>query len=198
MNKMTYEQAELDFFADVNDIDTKFAVANNKNTHPSTLRKLMNKHIEAGRENKSFQVVIAILQNANTTSETLRDAFLAMDDNTTYHFDNWNINARYQQLKAFDAIASHKNTSIEILKKIRSNHGWKDWAGRCNDKNALIIKNLVTGMLETIKKRCTIDELKKKNIDINVLSPEKQQFIKNWNVDDIVKYIEFLKAHGKI
>ena len=148
-------------------------VARNPNTSEKTLRKLSS--------DEKAQVRAGVAGNSKTDSETLDK--LANDkekqvkqhvaENPRTSSDTLDKLANDSDTDILECVAENPNTSTETLKKL-SNH--KHHYVREKAKNTLSQKNGVS-------------------FDISKLSPEIKEKVKDWDEEDIKKFIGWLKEH---
>ena len=182
----------------------KKAVARNPNTSPETLDKLSKAFYPdyyslgggIGRptgEWFTYQIRSEVGMNPNTPQDTLNrlikttsfssNGNLARDISTNPSLSaenidelcNKNYREKTQNIVRYNA-AVHPNTSLNTLKKLS------------NDKD----EEVASAAKESIKKR-NVEQSNSFHFDITKLSPELREKVKDWDAEDIAKFIGWLK-----
>ena len=153
------------------------AVIRNPNTSSKTLDKLadaaMGKHGDSGKMQD-------IAKHPNTSTETLDKMFSWHEnDRKSFGEKNQGWSGWYVvDKKLMRNIASNPNTSMETLGKL-SNYKY-DELGESPQNN-----------IRTI----ALNTMKNKIFDISKLSPEMREKVKDWDAEDIAKFLGWLKEH---
>ena len=186
--EMTDEQKKLDEMANNENYGIRKNVAKNPNTSPETLDKLSNdeyyevrvnvaehpntspKTLDKLSNDEYWDVRVNVASNPSTSPQTL-EKFLSGDD------VSWTI----------ENIVENPSTPDSLLKKIAKN----DFPSYSNEWAAGMAKII----LKYRKKEKTKKELLNYGFDLSKLSPELREKVKDWDAEDIKKFIGWLKEH---
>ena len=153
----------------------KMNVANNKNTSSKTLDRMSND------ENREVRIGVAF--NPNTSTETLDR--LSKEE------------SEYVRMN----VAYNKNTSTEALDRLSEDENEyvrKNVAQNPNTSTETLDK-LSKDKNEYVRENAKSNLSKKQNggIDFSKMTPELRQKIKDWDTEDIKKFLNWLRENGK-
>ena len=191
--EMTRAQEELDRLAD--DEDNILYVSKNPNAHPSTLDKLADSEyidvqqnvarnpstdsktldrltdIAFDPRNDVYGMLHDIASHRNTSTKTL-DKIVKQDESIVQ------LNSQYHsQVTLMQEVADNPNTSTETLKKLSKYDMGPD------DQKAKKVREKA------------LNNLKNRTFDITKLSPKLREKVKDWDAEDIAKFLAWLKEH---
>ena len=169
--------------------DKSWAIRNDVASNPSTPTNVLDKL--ANDENKAVRINTAY--NKNTSQKTLDK--LSNDENDNVRRSvakNSNTSPKTLDKLSNDenmlvrgAVAENPSTSIETLEKISK-------ADKVDDGGP---GHLARFNLNKRKKERNQKQWQNSGFDLSKLSPELREKVEDWDVEDIVKFIGWLKEH---
>ena len=146
---------------------------------PDSQAQTLDKLAQSNEGATGMEIKIEVVLNDNTSSETLDK--LAKDDNY------------YVRLN----VAAHPNTSVNTLKKLAKDKHFNVRYSAVKNPNTPIetVRDVAKKDKDATVKNAANKALLKREFDITKLSPELREKVKDWDAEDIGKFLAWLKEH---